>query len=99
MENLSENITKDLLKLLQDFITENEIEMSDNVNETTRLIGTSSVFDSIELVTFIVEVEQFLEDKYKLNVQLTSESAMSRRTSPFISLQTLVKYIIELSNE
>ena len=66
---------------------------------STKLIGSNSIFDSIELVSFIVETEQFLEDNYDIQVQLASESAMSRRRSPFISLNSLKEYIIEISNE
>ena len=72
----------ELLKLINAFIAENQVEISTNVTANTRLIGSSSIFDSIELVTFIVEVEQYLEDEFEIEVQLTTENAMSRRTSP-----------------
>ena len=92
-------IKQDLVKLLINFIKENEILIEGTVDHATRLIGSNSLFDSIELVTFIVEVEQFIDERYGISVQLASESAMSRRTSPFISIDTLSNYIIELSNE
>tara|TARA_B100001175_G_scaffold293293_1_gene279693 strand:+ start:951 stop:1244 length:294 start_codon:yes stop_codon:yes gene_type:complete len=88
-----------LLDVLNDFIKENEIEISSELNLNSRMIGSSSIFDSMELVTFIVEVEQFLDDEYNYQTQLASEKAMSRRTSPFISISTLSQYIIEDFNE
>ena len=87
-----------LIKLI-DFIEENEIEMDGDVSVDTRLLGSASIFDSIELVTFIVEVEQFLDEEFGFQTQLTSENAMSRRNSPFISVKTLSSYILELYNE
>ena len=97
---MEEKIDDELLKLLLDFIKENEIDINiSEVSMSTKLIGSNSIFDSIELVSFIVETEQFLEDNYDIQVQLASESAMSRRRSPFISLNSLKEYIIEISNE
>ena len=51
----------------------------------------------MDLVSFIVEVEQDIAKKFNLRVQLATERAMSRRSSPFISLETLSNYIIEIA--
>jgi len=92
---MKEKIRKSLLKLLVQFIDENEIDVSSDIviDENLRLIGTSSVFDSMELVQFIVEVESLLDQEFQIEIELTSEKAMSRRNSPFISINTLVEYI------
>jgi|TARA_B110000444_G_C18753143_1_gene553760 hypothetical protein len=88
-----------LLKLLYEFIDENEINLEKDVvlDENVRLIGTSSVFDSMELVQFIVDVESLLDDEFDIEIELTSEKAMSRRNSPFISINTLSKFIVDES--
>ncbi len=88
-----------LINLLNDFILENEIEINCEIDDNTRLIGTSSIFDSMELVQFIVEVEQFLDEDYGFEIQLASEKAMSRRNSPFISVKSLHDFILEEENE
>ena len=92
-------LQKSLIRLLNEFIIENEIYIDDNIalDEKIRLIGTSSIFDSMELVQFIVEVENLLDDEFELEIELTSEKAMSRRNSPFISINSLVEYIIDES--
>ena len=93
---MDKNILKNrLIKLLNEFIEENEVELNENliIDEKTRLIGTSSIFDSMELVQFIVEVESILEEDFNFEIELTSEKAMSRRNSPFISLNSLTDYI------
>ena len=84
-----------LIELLVHFIEENEIDLNEEfvVDKNTRLIGTTSIFDSMELVQFIVEVENLLNEDFNLEIELTSEKAMSRQNSPFISLTTLSKYI------
>ena len=88
-----------LLKLLYEFIDENEINLEKDVvlDENVRLIGTSSVFDSMELVQFIVDVESLLDDEFDIEIELISEKAMSRRNSPFISINTLSKFIVDES--
>ena len=96
---MKEKIKAKLLKLLNEFINENEIQLSEDtiLDENTRLIGTSSIFDSMELVRFIVDTESLIDDEFNLDIELTSEKAMSRRNSPFISINTLVDYIVNES--
>jgi acyl carrier protein len=84
-----------VLNKLNDFINENEIEIKD-FNFETRLIGSSGIFDSMDLVSFIVELEEEIEDKLQVELILADERAMSRTTSPFINSVTLSKYILEL---
>lgn len=93
------NIQEELVALLKQFLIDNGIEPLLNLNEETRLIGSNSIFDSMELVQFIVEVETFLHEKLNIEIQLASEKAMSRRNSPFISIKSLSSYINELINE
>ncbi|MGB1449001.1 MAG: hypothetical protein ACPG8F_04090 [Flavobacteriaceae bacterium] len=96
---MKEKIKSSLVKLLNDFANENEMKLDKDVvlGEDTRLIGTSSVFDSMELVQFIVEVESLLDEEFEIEIELTSEKAMSRRNSPFISINTLTDYIVDES--
>lgn len=94
-----QKLENDLYDLLKNFIEENKIKLDKEVKKDTRLIGSSSIFDSMELVQFIVEVETFLDESYGVEIQLTSEKAMSRRNSPFISIESLSKYIKDETNE
>ena len=96
---MKEKIKSSLVKLLNQFVNENEIELDIDVviDENIRLIGTSSVFDSMELVQFIVEVEGLLDEEFEIEIELTSDKAMSRRNSPFISINTLSEYIVDES--
>tara|TARA_B110000027_G_C16122555_1_gene304282 strand:- start:19241 stop:19537 length:297 start_codon:yes stop_codon:yes gene_type:complete len=97
--NEQEIINKVINKFIE-FVKENDIEIIEkDINKDTRLIGTSSQIDSMDLVSFIVEMEQVIEDLTSKEIQLASEKAMSRRTSPFISLESLSIFIKELLNE
>ena len=88
-------IQKIVLNKLNHFINENDIEIED-FNFETRLIGSNGIFDSMDLVSFIVELEEEIEDKLQVEIILADERAMSRTTSPFINSVTLSKYILEL---
>ena len=94
---MEESVKKALIELLAEFVEENDILLPNDVilDENLRMIGSNALFDSMQLVQFIVEVENLLEDKFGIEIELTSEKAMSRRTSPFISINTLIKFIFD----
>jgi acyl carrier protein len=63
---------------------------------STVLFGNEAILDSLGLVTFIVSVEQTVNEKYDTNITLADEKAMSRKNSPFRNIDTLSDYIVEL---
>jgi len=67
----------------------------ENLDESTRLIGSTSVFDSSDLVQIIVEIEEKINDYFNCEIILTDEKAMSRTTSPFLNAKTLAYFIVE----
>lgn len=73
------------------------VDLSDN--ENIKLFGGDGLLDSIGLVSFVVEVEERLEDEFDVSVVLADEKAMSRRTSPFARISFLADYILELIKE
>ena len=54
-----------------------------------------SALDSMGLVRFIVMVEERIEDEMDVSLTLASEKAMSRKRSPFRTLQSLADFIDE----
>lgn len=60
------------------------------------LIGDNAVVTSMALVSFVADVESTLEDEYDLTVTLVSEQSLSRKHSPFRTVETLADYIVEL---
>ena len=84
---------------LSSFIKEERIENSIDINENTRLFGSDALFSSIQLVSFITELEENLEDELDVYLTLADEKAMSRRTSPFSNVKYLISYVEEKIKE
>ncbi len=83
--------TEIVIDAVKEYIDDEGVE----INETSVLLGNDAVVDSIGLVNLIVDIESALSEK-DIEITLTSEDAMSRRKSPFRSVETLSDYIIEL---
>jgi acyl carrier protein len=60
------------------------------------LIGDNAVVTSMALVSFVADVESTLQDEHDLTVTLVSEQSLSRKRSPFRTVETLADYIVEL---
>ena len=59
----------------------------------TRLLGSQSVLDSMQLVSLIVQTERELEHAFGVALTLADERALSMKASPFRSIQALADYI------
>ena len=86
-----------IMSILKEFIEENDIEFIGELNTETRLIGGSGFLDSMDLVSFIVELEEGISDKFSLDIELANDSAMSSRSSPFVNVSTLSDYILKIT--
>jgi D-alanine--poly(phosphoribitol) ligase subunit 2 len=85
-----------VLKLLKEHFEESGEKVDLNEGEMTKLFGGDGLLNSLGLVSFIVALEESLEDEFGISVLLADEKAMSRRTSPFSRVSYLVDYIQEL---
>lgn len=94
-----ENIVNLILASLKAHFDEINETVDLSEGENIKLFGGGGLLDSIGLVTFIVEVEERLEDEFDVSVVLADEKAMSRRTSPFSRVSYLVDYIFEILNQ
>jgi acyl carrier protein len=90
-----------VISCVQDVIAmrNGEAAVASPVGEDTRLIGREAALDSLGLVSVIVEVEQRLEERYRLTLILADERAMSQRHSPFRSVRSLTDYICQRLEE
>jgi hypothetical protein len=64
----------------------------------TPLLGGRAVLTSLELVSFIVEVETRLTEDFGLKISLTDDRAFSQERSPFRRPSELVQYIIAVAD-
>ena len=62
-------------------------------SENTLLIGNDGVFDSLQLMNFIIELEQQIELNFETTILLTDQKAMGHEQEPFNSVGTLVGYL------
>jgi len=62
------------------------------------LYGSEGGLDSLGLVSFIVAVEQAIEERLGLAITLADEKAMSQQNSPFRTIASLVDYVVGLLN-
>ena len=70
-----------------------------HVDEKTVLIGEGGIIDSLNLVSLILDVEEYLEERMGLSVILADERAISRERSPFRTIEALADYVWELTEE
>ena len=70
-----------------------------NPDAETKLYHSDGNLDSLGLVRFISGVEEKIEESFGKDILIADEKAMSRHSSPFISVGTLTDYILELMNE
>jgi acyl carrier protein len=89
-------ITALVIETLQDLGEDLKNKDLQSANETTRLFGSRSALDSMNLVNFIADVEERISDEYEIHIILANESAMSRTHSPFRSVSSCIDYIMKL---
>ena len=87
-----------VLSTLREFIEENDLELIGELNTDTRLIGSSGFLDSMDLVSFIVDLEEAINDEFSLEIELANDSTMSNRKSPFVNVSTLSDYILKITD-
>ena len=88
----------DLVKLIIDqarAVLETSGGADGPVQADTRLFGKGGLFDSMGLVSLIVAVEQEIDDRFGVAVALADEKALSRSSSPYLTVATLADYAAE----
>ena len=60
----------------------------------TVLYGEGGVFDSLGLVSLIVEIEAAVVDEYGVTLSLANNRALSQQNSPFRTVATLLDYVV-----
>ena len=63
------------------------------------LYGPGGKLDSLGLVNLLADIEMAVSDEFECDIVLASERAMSRKHSPFRSLDSLAQFVCELIDE
>ena len=96
---MQEKIEKIIIEVLVELNEELENENLNNPTSETKLYGGSGALDSLALVSLITDLEERISDEFEKDIILADEKAMSQRTSPFRSVETLTNYIQKLLEE
>ena len=67
--------------------------------EAIKLLGTRAIFDSLGLVSYLVALEERINDAFETQISLMSDRAMSQERSPFRNQAALVEFVVELLKE
>ncbi len=96
---MREDIIKIIIETIKDF--------NDGLDEKNKLTleldkaiyGADSSLDSLGLVSFIIGIEQNIEDEFNQSISLADEKAMSQKSNPYENINSLADYImLQLSN-
>jgi acyl carrier protein len=60
------------------------------------LYGAAGKLESLDFVTFIMEVEQKIKTEFGVDITIADEHLLSKEQSPFSSVRTLVEYLKEV---
>ena len=96
MKNKIEEI---IIEVLTELNEELEKDALNNPTKDTKLYGGSGALDSLALVSLITDLEERVSDEFDNDIILADEKAMSQRTSPFRSVESLTIYIQKILEE
>lgn len=88
-----------IISTLKDVNEELDLKELESPTKETKLFGGDGVLDSLSLVLFITDLEEKISSEFEKEVVLADEKAMSQRTSPFRSVESLKGYIESLLKE
>src|SRR5260221_9049277 len=60
-----------------------------------RLYGESGLLDSMQLINFLMIVEERMSDQLGIVMSIVSEKAVSQTVSPFNTVSALLEYLLE----
>jgi len=93
-------IEKEIEQLIMEALNELNDEFPDDekiiISSDTILFGKDTQIDSLSLVSLIVNIESKLCSILDRDLSLTDDRAMRRSESPFLNVQTLKNYILEI---
>ncbi|HJQ36082.1 MAG TPA: acyl carrier protein [Thermoanaerobaculia bacterium] len=87
---------ENVVRLILDIAGELNATLNEKIDITrgadAPLYGRDGVLDSLALVSFVVAVEQEIQDRLDVVVALADERAVSQKSSPFRTVGTLADY-------
>ena len=69
------------------------------IDENTRIFGSKGFLDSLMLVSAVLDIEQQVNDRYNVSIELADDRSVSQERSPYRSVSSLTDYILTLAAE
>jgi acyl carrier protein len=86
------DLTDLILQTAREIGVSQEMELPADFNPRTPLFGEGGALDSMALVSLVIAVEQAIEEKYGVVVELANDKALSQRNSPYRTVETLATF-------
>jgi acyl carrier protein len=93
MQNMNINeLTQLIIDTTRDVAAEQSLELTEELSPETRLFGANGLLDSLALVALVIAVEQAIEDKFAMVIELADDKALSQKNSPYRTIGSLATY-------
>ncbi len=89
---MKDELTQLILRVADDVREQEGLDTEPALATDTPLFGEDGVFDSMGLVSLVIAVEQAIDEELGKQVALADEKALSQRSSPFRTVETLADY-------
>ena len=73
---------------------ETGVAVPSRLQADTALFGTDGFLDSMALVTLVVALEQGIEERFGVSVQLADARVLSQEHSPYSTIHALAEYAL-----
>ena len=90
---MREKIEGMIIEILQDLNDDIESEALENPTKETKIFGEGGALDSLALVSLITEIEERVHDEFDKSIVLADEKTMSKRQSPFATVESLSEFV------
>lgn len=87
-----DELTQLIIDTTRAIAEEQNLEIDDGLSSQTRLFGSKGLMDSLALVSLVIAVEQGIEERFGVNIELADDKALSQKNSPYRSIGTLADY-------
>jgi len=72
-----------------------DVKIPTDTPDALLLYGEGGLFESMQLINFLMVVEEKIAEQLGITLSIVSEKAISRQVSPFSRVSTLVDYLEE----
>lgn len=91
-DNTINDVTAVIIDTVRDICSSQQLELPDAFSADSVLFGEGGVLDSMALVGLVIAVEQALEEKFGVVIELASDKALSQRNSPYRTVTALAAF-------